>query len=704
MTYFKTTLGRHGSPKAGLSLAAAVESRGAPVRQAVAKLTNGFSDTGLAEVLACLFPHRKIEQARLQANVHKIHAAWNLVSIWLTARRDYQTPDTIGLQAAENWFVGTDRGKYTTLIEQVSRESLFEAERLLYGIQYDVEFQELLPYILEEYGPGSRSSVMRTPSTTIARTSKRETGVFYTPTDVADYMVEHVRLTYADDFGSAKVLDPACGTGVFLLAMLRGASKQCYEGFSRFDYITSCLHGMDISEHALDAATFLLLSNCLDDIRGKHISPRSAWSAIRMNLVETDSLQIEATDTYPEHSRLDLFDCPSRSIQDLFPRVCHGFGILIGNPPYTIISERSDFESLTERFASLKGMSPSSRVNLYPFFVEMMWQFTTPGCNAAALVTPLSISFHSGKEYRNCRHAMSLNGGQWQFAFFDREPHALFGEEVKTRNTILFRTEAPHTIQRGQVAHIATGPLRKWTSRTRSSLFQHIDFTPLGALDITNGIPKLSGKTQTMTFLSLRHLSGRFHSLAPSIDRCSLSEIFKSGTTPMIFVGGTAYNFLNVYRPLSLSLDQQGIPLSDSSVHRLEFKNEDEANAVFSILSSRLVFWLWRVLGDGFHVTGSLFELIPFERTSFSREEFDSLTSIGERLWYILQEHRFISVNRGRHTIGFRPLACHEELNAIDAILVQALGLDISFAEELQRFVEENGVVDSTSQEGMTNG
>lgn len=217
-----------------------------------------------------------------------------------------------------------------------------------------------------------------------------------------------------------------------------------------------------------------------------------------------------------------------------------------------------------------------------------------------------------------------------------------------------------------------------------------------------------------MAFLSLRRPSCRFHSLALSIDRCSLSEVFRSGTAPRIFVGGTAYNFLNVYRPLSLPLDQQGIPLSDSSVHRLEFKNEDGASAAFSILSSHLVFWLWRVLGDGFHVTGSLFELIPFERASFSREGFDSLTSIGKRLWCIIQEHRFISVNRGRQTIGFRPLACHEELNAIDAILVQALGLDVSFAEELQRFVEENGVVDSTykpeviylatSQEGMTNG
>jgi predicted RNA methylase len=699
MTNSESTGGRNGSPRAGLSLSAAVESRGALVQQAVSKLTSGFSDVGLGEVLTYLFPDRISEQAKLQGDAHKIRAAWNLVSIWLTARRDCHASDNIGLQDAENWFMGTERGKYSTLTEKVEGGSLSEAERLLCGIQYDVEFQELLPYILEKYGSGSRSSVMRMPSTAIARSAKRETGVFYTPADVADYMVDHVKLIYKDDFRAAKVLDPACGTGVFLLAMLRGISKECSKEFSHFDYITSCLHGMDISKHALDAAAFLLLSNCLNDIRAKHISPRSAWCAIRMNLAEIDSLQVKAMDTRLKHSRLEIFDYLSRSIEDLFPRVRHGFGIVIGNPPYANISEHSDFESLKERFASLKGMSPSSRVSLYPMFVEMMWQFTTPGCNAAALVTPLSISFHGGKEYRNCRHEMSISGGQWQFAFFDREPHALFGEEVKTRNSILFRTEASDTVQRGQVEHIATGPLRKWTSRTRSSLFQNIDFTPLGALDITNGIPKLCGKTQAMAFLSLRRSSSQFHSLALNIDHCSLSEVFRNGNTPRIFVGGTAYNFLNVYRPLNPPVDLQGLPLSDSSVHRLEFKNEAIASAAFSILSSRLVFWLWRVLGDGFHVTRSLFDVIPFEQDSFSKAGFDSLTGIGERLWCILQKYRFISVNRGKQTIGFRPLACRKELDTIDAILVQALGLDISFAEELQRLVEENTVVDSTDKQ-----
>jgi predicted transcriptional regulator len=121
---------------------------------------------------------------------------------------------------------------------------------------------------------------------------------------------------------------------------------------------------------------------------------------------------------------------------------------------------------------------------------------------------------------------------------------------------------------------------------------------------------------------------------------------------------------------------------------------EADARAAFAILSSRLVFWLWHVLGDGFHVTNWLFKVIPFSKESFSQEEFNLLSRFGDVLWERLQNHRFTSMNRGRLTIGFRPLACHEERNGIDAILVKGAELNEQVGVELQQFVHENAVVD----------
>ncbi len=192
------------------------------------------------------------------------------------------------------------------------------------------------------------------------------------------------------------------------------------------------------------------------------------------------------------------------SMQDLFPMVTQGFNVLVGNPPYAALGERHDCEELADRFCSLSETKNISRANFYPLFIEMMWRFLSPKNSAAALVTPLSIAFHSGRLYANCRRAMSFAGGRWQFAFFDREPHALFGEEVKTRNAILFRFEDVETPKRGQLAEIETGPLRKWTSRTRRALFESISFTSLGAFSITRGIPKLSGEGQAAIFCLLQ--------------------------------------------------------------------------------------------------------------------------------------------------------------------------------------------------------
>ena len=80
--------------------------------------------------------------------------------------------------------------------------------------------------------------------------------------------------------------------------------------------------------------------------------------------------------------------------------------------------------------------------------------------NAASLVVPLSIAYHQRADYAGCRQAMVIKGGKWRFAFFDREPQALFGEDVKTRNAILFRRETENDPERGTSVSIETGPLR----------------------------------------------------------------------------------------------------------------------------------------------------------------------------------------------------------------------------------------------------
>jgi hypothetical protein len=489
----------------------------------------------------------------------------------------------------------------------------------------------------------------------------------------------------------------------------------------RLGFATRCLYGFDISTTAIESCTFVLLQHCIRDVRA---SPWSAWQSLRLNLAASDALRtkvvgnkrysaaaqtradirrvlLEGGYTAPVQERLPTESGPQLSLFGLedhlppvgviFPEAETGFDVLAGNPPYAPIGLRQDRELLGQEYASLRA--GNGRSDLYPAFIEMMWRLTRLG-STSTLVVPLSIAFHQGDQFTACRQAMMSNGGRWRFAFFDREPHALFGEDVKTRNAILFRSERPGDPPRGTSAELDTGPLKKWTSRTRNKLFSTMTYTSLRGVSIADGIPKLCGGEQSLAFTMLSGRHDYLRAFCERVRTCRPHEAMLTAKDPRVFVASTAYNFLNVFR--SITLDSTKFPLSENTVHCLEFGREDYARTVFSVLSSRLTYWLWHVKGDGFHVGGWFIQHLPFGPASFTPEQARALECLGGQLWQTLQAQRIVSVNKGRQTVAYRPLACERERDAIDEILIDAAKLPKRFNQTLRSFVKDAVVIDDT--------
>jgi N-6 DNA Methylase len=712
------------APACGASLEAIIAQRGKTVRDVVSVLTRSWNASFDGRLFRADFSPRWSRDDAVESGERLIlRTAWNIVAVWLAARAALSC-GRLSLADSEHWFhsKSADLPGWCALF---SNEAVSRAEQLLNASAYDDEFWALLPYILEEHGQGSRSSVMRDPGTAGARAAKRREGVFYTPADVAEYMVREALGSLALDASQARCLDPACGTGVFLLALIHEVRATAGSGFDAFEYAVQRLHGMDVSGHALDACAFVLLRECWPDAQRHGLSPWATWHRLRLNLVQADALAVGPGNCQPaitmnyEHvvaalerreriqpcigpasGKPDAFGLfrGTLPVNGVFPRIPGPFDCIVGNPPYAAIGHRPDFDRLSCEFRSLPESGAGAGANLFPLFIEMMWRLAHPERSAAALVTPLSIAYHAGTQFENCRRAMSAAGGRWRFAFFDREPHGLFGEEVKTRNAILFHTRAPEFLRSATTAEIETGPLRKWTSRTRRHLFDSIQFTRLGQSPVTFGIPKLDGESQAAAFRVLQKRTDRLPSLCGRMIKVAPVETLDEPPMPRVFIGGTAYNFLNVYRCAKLAEEERVAPMSESPVHCLEFRAEMEAAAAFAILSSRLTFWLWNVLGDGFHVSCRLYETVPFSRASFSPPAFSQLATLGEQLWLRLQEHRFTSLNGGRLTVGYRPLACTAELDAIDAMLRDAASLAAGFVRELREFVRTNAVVDHSDE------
>lgn len=711
------------APARGASLERRTARRGKPIRDAVTVLAEGAVASPDETAFHTAFSPRwsavapRVAPTRLTERI-----AWNLVSTWLFADVTSDFDSRMTLIDAEHWFRDNADVPTPPFCQIFSRDALWQAGQFLKTAAPDEELWHLLPYILEEHGQGSRASVMRNPSTAKARNAKRREGVFYTPADVASYMVREALLANGAS-ADTRSLDPACGTGVFLLALLRHARDSQDDAFDSFHHAIHCLYGMDVSSQALDACAFLLLMECWPDAKRQRLTPWAAWHRLRLNLAQVNALSV--TGVSPTVSRTSeyhrvvaalqrgrfvgqfsepadivneaaVLNAASLPVNAVFPEVIDGFDCILGNPPYAAISEGINVSQLDREFRSLPEKSGTA--NFYPLFIEMMWKLTRPMRSSAALVTPLSIAYHTGSQFENCRRAMSAAGGRWRFAFFDREPHALFGEEVKTRNAILFYNRSEDLPPAGKLAEIGTGPLRKWTSRIRSQLFDSIEFTPLGQLPITFGIPKLRGLAQAAAFQALQRRHERLPTLCIRISKARPVETLVPSLTPRVFVGGTAYNFINVYRHADLPDEARIFLMSESPVHCLEFRSEADAEVSLAILSSRIVFWLWHVLGDGFHVSNRLFRAIPFSRASFSPSLFADLATLGRRLWHRLQEHQYISLNGGRTTFGYRPLRCGVELDEIDTLLGDVAGLSRDFLTELRIFVHSNAIVDEADE------
>ena len=173
--------------------------------------------------------------------------------------------------------------------------------------------------------------------------------------------------------------------------------------------------------------------------------------------------------------------------------------------------------------------------------------------------------------------------------------------------------------------------------------------------------------------------------MCSSVDSCLPGDVVSGEDTAYVFVGGTAYNFLNVFRP-HRSLPTQRAPWSASSVLALRFADDDAAARAFALLCSRVSYWLWRVTEDGFHVSRSFVSQLPFNDRIFREPDRNALARLGVELWDRIQSHQVVSINGGRQTVAYRPVAGDDIRDEIDALLIPALGADSTFNQYLRAF------------------
>jgi len=610
-------------------------------------------------------------------------AASAMLSIWMISQCTKKTGQPNTLSEAEEWFLGERFPPQLPRINQVCENwSSKEICATLSSFVYDNDFQDLFPYIVEIF---ETLSVFRSRNHVPI---KRYLGLYYTPSDVCDYIVHEVLKPWetenAPDYPpvSLNCIDPACGSGAFLRAVLgwhsdRQSLKESDEQFPRLNGIQA-IYGMDISHQAVQSCAFTLLLDCMGEMTIKGLSPWSVWQAIRGNLAVTDSTLIagysDKSTPKPERYRRSEIrknllnsnkfvhsDVTSsitqnayswfgtESLCDVFPEITEGFSAIMGNPPYSATA--------------------------YLPFVKMMWTFANKQYARAGMVLPLSMAYHSGKNFRVLRRAI-MTRGSWRFGFFDRTPDSLFGDDIKTRNCIALAEFS------AREKSIATTNLKRWNSQNRKRLFSNITFTELRDISIEHLVPKVGSEQELLVYKMLISQKEKLGSLVKPF--CSQS---KGLNDSRVFFRSTAYNWIPIFRnfPMIPSVDRS----ISSTFNCLEFLSPIEADFGFAVASSHVAYWLWRVEGDGFHLNRNFLTRLPIHPTAFSEASIQKLCRLSNALWEKLQVNPIKKFNAGVLALSYSPYDCTAIIEEIDKLLIEAYNLPDDFLLTLQRFVAE---------------
>jgi type I restriction-modification system DNA methylase subunit len=200
---------------------------------------------------------------------------------------------------------------------------------------------------------------------------RKEQGIYYTPSFVVDYIVEHAlqpvlnKCKTIDQLRKIKVLDPACGSGSFLIKALEVLNDKYREmgqegdETTKLQILTHNIFGVDLDEQAVEIAR---LNLCINSLDGKMKLP-----FLTDNIKCGNSL-ISGTDAeLKKHFGPGFRDKHPFNWKEEFPDVFKqgGFDVVIGNPPWS-----SKINSEENKILAKQLGWPEKNINICALFIN----------------------------------------------------------------------------------------------------------------------------------------------------------------------------------------------------------------------------------------------------------------------------------------------------------------------------------------------
>jgi len=217
-------------------------------------------------------------------------------------------------------------------------------------------------------------------------------GTHYTPEAVVEYIVNRSLQPYLEKpnlLPSIRILDPACGSGLFLLKAFDVLADHWQKSFGSFTYkdaqhlIENSLFGIDIDERAVNATRkYLLQKACLSE---------SDAIAIDANIVVGDALILRP----PAQVGIDEKSVKEKPFVEHFTK--HSFDCILGNPPYVRIQNMplQRRELYTSSYSTAAGRFDASGL-----FLELSEYLLKDNGRLGFIVTNKLLSTSGAKKLR----------------------------------------------------------------------------------------------------------------------------------------------------------------------------------------------------------------------------------------------------------------------------------------------------------------